>query len=310
MDLSIVIVNWNTRELLRDCLSSVQHHLHGVTAEVIVVDNASGDGSAAMVRESFPDVMLIQNRENRGFAAANNQAFRQASGQYVLLLNSDTLVHDDVLARSVEYMDAHPNVGMMGCKVLNGDGTTQLTCSQFPTFTNLLLQTTAANRLGGRFFSRYQMLDWARDDEREVDVISGCYLMVRAQVIDEIGFLDESFFCYGEETDWCRRCHEAGWRLMFAPVGTITHFGSGSTRTLNHERDLLLSEGTVRLHLKHHGPAAASMVWLLLLIFNGSRSVFWGLRTLRDPSGSARSRARHFRNVVRHFNRTWPQPAR
>lgn len=197
----------------------------------------------------------------------------------------------------------------MGCKVLNEDGTTQLTCSQFPTFTNLLLQTFGANRLGGPFFSRYQMLDWARDDEREVEVISGCYLMVRTQVIEEIGDLDEAFFCYGEETDWCRRCQEAGWQLMFAPVGTITHFGSGSTRKLNHERDLLLSEGTVRLHRKHNGPIAAFMVWLLLLIFNGSRSIFWSLRTLKDPTDAASARARHFRSVVRHFNRTWPQLA-
>jgi len=308
MDLSIVIVNWNTREMLRDCLESLQAPLDGIQAEVIVVDNASEDGSVEMVGEYFQDVRLIANLDNRGFAAANNQGFDGASGRHVLLLNSDTLVHGDVLVRSIEYLDTHPKVGMMGCKVLNDDGTTQLTCSRFPSFSNLLLQTFGANRLGGRYFSRYQMLDWDRDDEREVDVVSGCYLMVRASVIEEIGRLDEAFFCYGEETDWCRRCQDAGWQLMFAPVGEITHFGSGSTRALNHVRDLMLSEGTIRLQRKHNGHAAAVFMWLLLLVFNSMRSVFWTLRTALDSTDTTNRRAQHFRRIVRDFTRAWPQP--
>jgi GT2 family glycosyltransferase len=308
VDLSIVIVNWNTRDLLKDCLQSVWSSLAGVEAEVIVVDNASTDGSVEMARSHFPATRLIANPDNRGFAAANNQGFDIARGRHVLLLNSDTIVHGDVLARSVEYMDHNPDVGMMGCRVLNGDGSTQMTCSRFPTFANLLLQTTGANRLGGSFFSRYQMLDWNRKDERDVEVISGCYLVVRAEVISDIGYLDEAFFCYGEETDWCRRCSNAGWRLVFAPVGEITHFGSGSTRKMNHRRDLMLTEGTIRLHQKHGGRVNAAMVWLLLLAFNGSRSLFWTCRTLIDSADETRQRARHFRRIVREFGRAWPQP--
>jgi GT2 family glycosyltransferase len=292
---------------LKDCLDSVWSSLAGVEAEVIVVDNASTDGSVQMVRSDFPATHLIANSDNRGFAAANNQGFDVARGRHVLLLNSDTIVHGDVLARSVDYMDRHPDVGMMGCRVLNGDGSTQMTCSRFPTFANLLLQTTGANRLGGSFFSRYQMLDWNRKDERDVEVISGCYLVVRAEVISEIGYLDEAFFCYGEETDWCRRCSNAGWRLAFAPVGEITHFGSGTTRKMNHRRDLMLTEGTIRLHRKHGGRVNAAMVWLLLLLFNGSRSVFWTCRTLIDSADETRLRARHFRRIVRDFGRAWPQ---
>ena len=309
MDLSIVIVNWNTREMLRDCLESVRSQIHGVQAQVIVIDNASKDGSVAMVAEKFPEVRLIANLENRGFAAANNQGFDGVSGRHVLLLNSDTIVHGDVLKRSVEYLDTHADVGMMGCKVLNTDGSTQMTCSRFPTFSNLLMQTLGVNRLGGRFSGRYQMLDWARDSERDVEVVSGCYLMVRASVIEEIGYLDEAFFCYGEETDWCRRCQNAGWQLKFAPVGEITHFGSGSTRSLNHVRDLMLSEGTVRLHQKHGGRFAASAMWLLLFVFNGIRSVFWTLRNAFRPASASKTRARHFRRIVREFSRAWPSPA-
>ena len=152
------------------------------------------------------------------------------------------------------------------------------------------------------------MLDWDRDDEREVEVISGCYLLVRREALQRIGLLDEAFFLYGEETDWCRRCANDGWKLVFTPVGCITHLGSGSSRQLNYRRDLLLSEGTVRLHRKHSGPAAAFGVWLLLLLFNVSRSVYWSLRSMPDTSDVTAARADHFRRVVRHFSRAWPTP--
>jgi GT2 family glycosyltransferase len=305
MDLSIVIVNWNTRDMLRSCLASIPQQ-PDLRMEVIVIDNASEDGSAAMVAAEFPEAKLIRNADNLGFATGTNQGLRLADGRHLLLLNSDTLVHGDVLAESVRYMDAHPEVGMMGCKVLNEDGSTQMTCSRFPSFLNLLLQTLGLNRLERpRWLRRYQMLDWARDDEREVEVISGCYLLARRSAVAQIGLLDESFFLYGEETDWCRRCANAGWKLVFAPLGCITHFGSGSSRRLNYRRDLMLSEGTVRLHRKHGGRAAAALVWLLLLLFNVSRSVYWSLRALPDPSRSTVERAGHFRQVVRHFARAW-----
>lgn len=307
MDLSIVIVNWNTRALLADCLDSVLARRGDLELEILVVDNASEDGSADMVAHCFPEVRLIRNTENRGFAAANNQAFELASGRHVLLLNNDTLVHGDVLAASVRYLDAHPEAGAMGCRVENADGSTQFTCSEFPTFGNLALQTLGLNRLarGPAFLRRYQMLDWDRDDERDVAVISGCYLMIRREVLDQVGALDEAFFCYGEETDWCRRIADAGWALRFAPVGRITHFGSGTTRSLNHRRDLMLTEGTVRLHRKHGGLAAGLAVWSLLLAFNVSRAAFWSLGQLAGRA-AFRDRARHFRAVIRNWTAVSP----
>ena len=308
MDLSIVIVNWNTRELLAACLESVRAGLGGLRAEIIVVDNASQDGSADLVAQRFPEVRLIRNAENRGFAAANNQAFAVARGRRILLLNNDTLVHGDVLEASVRYLDARPEVGAMGCRVENADGSTQLTCSEFPTFGNLLLQTLGLDRLRGGppFLRRYRMLDWDRDDERDVAVISGCYLLLRREVLETVGPLDEAFFCYGEETDWCRRIAEHGWALRFAPVGRITHFGSGTTRSLNHRRDLMLTEGVVRLHRKHGGLAAALAVWSLLLAFNASRAGFWSLGQLAGRR-ALRARARHFRAVCRNWAAAWPR---
>lgn len=311
MDLSIVIVNWNTRTMLRNCLDSVPHDQPGFSIETIVIDNASSDGSSAMVTSDFPGVRLIQNTDNLGFATATNQGLRIAKGRYLLLLNSDTLVHGNVMQDSVRYMDAHPDTGMMGCKVLNEDGSTQMTCSRFPSFVNLILQTLGLNRLQGpSWLRRYQMLDWDRDDEREVEVISGCYLMVRKETLEQVGLLDESFFLYGEETDWCRRCDRHGWKLSFAPVGCITHLGSGSSLQLNYRRDLMLSEGTVRLHRKYGGFVAATSMWLLLLLFNFTRSIYWSLRALAGGNVDTVKRADHFRSIVRHFRQAWPDAAR
>ena len=325
-DLSIIVVSWNTQGMLRDCLASVYAGLGAgpgagpgerpmearaeMTAEVIVIDNASDDGSAEMVAAEFPQARLIRNAGNRGFAAANNQGFAVARGRHVLLLNSDTVVHGHVLQRSVAWLDAHPQVGAMGCRVLNTDGSVQLTCAMFPTILNQLLQASGLWKLGRpRFFGRYLMTDWGRDSERSVDTISGCYLLVRAQVIEEIGPLDEAFFFFGEETDWCRRMRDAGWRLMFAPVGEITHHGSASVRKLNHRRDVMLSGALVRLHRKHGGVVPAAVVWLIAGFFNGSRAVFWNVRrALGDRR--AEERARHFLGVVAHMRDAWPAPPR
>lgn len=312
MDLSIIIVNWNTREMLRDCLKSVfKGSPTGRNYEVIVVDNASNDGSQDMVRQQFPQVTMIMNDENKGFAAANNQAMAIASGTNILLLNSDTLVHGDVLAKSLDYMDAHWNVGAMGCRVLNEDGSLQHSTSQFPTFLNLACQTFGLDRLPGvPAFRKYRMLDWDRQSERYVQTVSGCYLMVRKQCVEKVGMLDEDFFFFGEETDWCRRIREAGWRVAFAPVGCITHLGGGSSGTLNHKRDLMLTEATVRLHRKHSGIITALSVYLLLLGFNGSRFIYWTLMSGLGQAKRAQDRSRHFKGVSQSFLKAWPKLGR
>jgi GT2 family glycosyltransferase len=305
-DLSVIIVNWNTQSMLRDCLVSLFRSGVNAALEVFVVDNGSSDGSPAMMEAEFPSVILIRNDRNMGFAAANNQALRVASGRHVLLLNSDTLVHPGVIDASVDYMDRHPHVGIMGCRVLNADGTVQATCSQFPTLTNLVLLTTGLFKVPGLpAAKRYRMDDWQRDNERDVEVVSGCYLMARRAATDVVGLLDEDFFFFGEETDWCRRFLAHGYAVRFAPVGTITHFGGGSSKSLNAKRDLMLSEATVRLHRKHGGLAAAAAAWSILLVFNASRLAYWSLKRLTRRTGLDRSG--HFRGVVSGFRTAWPR---
>lgn len=303
MDLSIVIISWNTRDMLRDCVASVYAGLGDLGAEVIVVDNASTDGSAGMVEAEFPIAKLLVNVKNRGFAAANNQGFLMAKGRHVLLLNSDTLVLGQVLPAMVAWMDSHPSAGVMGPRVLNRDGSMQVSSTGFPTLGRLGLQTLGLNQL--RAFDGYRMADWDRRDERKVEVISGCCMLVRGSAMAKVGPLDDSFFFYGEETDWCRRFADAGWEVVFAPVGEIIHFGGGSVRALNHKRDVMLTEGTVRLHRKHGGLLAGLACYGLLMVFNVSRALAWGAVSLAGGT-ARRNRARHFFRVVADFRKAWP----
>ena len=170
--LAIVVISYNTEQMTRECLESVYENADMDSTSVVVVDNDSKDGSVEMIKSEFPDVLLIENKENTGFAAANNQAFEAVDADYFLLLNSDTIVLGDVIGRSLEYLQNHPEVGAFGCRVLNTDRTTQQTCSGFPSLPRLLLKTLGIDRLGIHG-DRYLMRGWDRDDEREVDVITG-----------------------------------------------------------------------------------------------------------------------------------------
>ncbi len=312
VDLSIVIINWNTRQLLRECLASVLANAGGLALELFVVDNASTDGSAQMVRENFPSVKLIENDRNRGFAAANNQALRVARGRLALLLNSDTVVLEDVLEKSVKYLDEHADVAVMGCRVLNPDRTLQPTCFEFPSLLNLFLLTSGLSRLPWpRFLGKYEMNDWKRDTERDVDVVTGCYMLVRRAVLPEVGLMDESFFFFGEETDWCESFRKRGWRVRFAPVGEIIHYGGASAKQLNYRRENLLNVALLRLHYKHGGPIAAFVAWTMIFTFCCSRYVLWLVVSLVYPRDRAVARREMFGNILRHFpsvNQTAEQP--
>lgn len=307
VDLSVVIVSWNTHDILRRCLRSVFENLGALAAEVFVVDNGSSDGSADMVEREFSEATLIRNPTNRGFAAANNQAMSRACGRYILLLNSDTEVLDSVLSRSVHYMDANPSVGVFACRVLNPDGSVQPTCFMSPSVINTMLKVSGLFRFSWpRFFGREHLMHWNRDSERDVDVVTGCYLLARSSAVDEVGLLDERFFFFGEETDWCKRFDEAGWEIRFAPVGEIVHIGNASGRKLDSRRDLLLTKGLVRFHRKHSGAMNAFVVWVLLAMFNATRFAYWCAVGTVERTPHALSRKRHFREILGSYASTWP----
>jgi hypothetical protein len=285
IDVSIIIVNWNARDILKNCLISVYEQSSGFIYEVIVVDNASNDGSANMVKNEFPEVILLQNDENKGFAAANNQGIAIARGRYILLLNSDTVILDNAISKTITFADNHPETAVVGCKVLNPDKTLQQTCFMFPSLLNMFLSSTYLYKLfpKSRFFGREQMTWWNRDDVREVDVVTGCFMLVRKEAIDDIGIMDERFFMYGEETDWCYRFKQAGWKVIFAPVGQIIHFGGVSSSKMAAGKTLQLRGAILQFMAKHHSKAVYVLACILTGVFFALRLPFWLIKAVISP---------------------------
>jgi GT2 family glycosyltransferase len=286
VDVSVIIVNWNTKELLRDCLSSVYEHAGDIDYEIIVVDNASTDGSADMVKNDFQQVILIENSDNKGFAAANNQGITVAKGRYVLLLNSDTLVLDNAIANTVRLADENPQAAVIGCRVLNPDRTLQRTCFMFPSVLNMLLSSTYLYKLfpRNRFFGREQMTWWDRNDVRSVDVVTGCFMLVRRDAIEQVGMMDEKFFMYGEETDWCYRFGQKGWKVMFAPVGEIIHFGGQSTAQRPVAMIVQLRLSILKFMKKHYNRPAYLVARLLVALFFAIRLPIWFAKAFLRPA--------------------------
>lgn len=281
-DVSIIVVNWNTQDILRNCLNSIYEQGGEASLEVIVVDNASTDGSAEMVTKDFPQVILIENSENRGFAAANNQGIAEARGRYVLLLNSDTVILDKAVEKTISFADAHPEAAIVGCRVLNPDRTLQPTCFMFPSILNMLLSTTYLYKLfpKNKFFGREQMTWWNRNDIREVDVVTGCFMLVRREAIEQVGTMDERFFMYGEETDWCYHFKQAGWKIIFTPAGEIIHLGGQSSRQKQCEMILQL-RGSILLFLKKNRSFLTyTLACLLVALFFFLRVPYWLVRAV------------------------------
>ncbi|HEC34789.1 MAG TPA: glycosyltransferase family 2 protein [Chloroflexi bacterium] len=266
IDLSVVIVNWNVRELLRRCLHSILPNLPTCQLEIIVVDNASTDGSVEMVRAEFPSVHLIANADNRGFPAANNQGIAVAQGCYVLLLNPDTEVVDDALATMVAFADAHPDVGIVGPQLLNPDGSVQSSRRRFPTLATAFFESTWLERCAPhRLLERYYVLDRPDEVVQDVDWVTGAAMMARREVIEQVGPLDEGFFMYSEELDWCRRFRDAGWRVVYLPAAQIVHHVGKSSEQVLPARHIHFQTSKVRYFRKHHGPVAAEALRLFLL---------------------------------------------
>ena len=279
IDVSVIIVNWNTRDLLRDCIRSLQRCRRGASAEIIVIDNASHDGSAEMVRSQFPDVVLIANEVNRGFAAANNQGIRVARGRYLLLLNPDTVVLEGAVDRSIQYADARPEIGVVGCQVLEDDRTIQRTGFSFPTPWNLFLINSGLSRCfpKSRVFGRPDLGWWDRTTERDVEVVSGMFMLVRREVVDHVGLMDEDYFVYAEEADWCYRIRKAGWRCVFAPVAQIIHLDGGgkSTRQISARMFVQLQKSIMIFQRKNLGRGHWLAAKLLYIVSNAVRSGCW-----------------------------------
>lgn len=297
LDLGIVIVNWNTRDLLRDCLRSVEQSV-GVTYRVVVVDNASTDGSAEMVCAGFPRVELIENADNRGYPAANNQGLRRLgferggpddAPRYALALNPDTVLPPDALREMVGYMDADPRVGVAGPKLVLLDGSLDLACRRsFPTPEISFYRMIGLSRLfpRSRRFGRYNLTYLDPDVETEVDSVVGAFMMVRREAIQRVGLFDETFFMYGEDLDWAYRIKQAGWTVKYNPRVTVTHVKRAASRQSRRAQQEFYRAMLI-FYRKHYRPTTPWWLHSLVLMglaLKGGRPLW---RELRRPSPAA-----------------------
>jgi hypothetical protein len=282
MDVTVSIVSYNTRDLLRECLRSIYEESKSVAFEVFVVDNDSRDGSAEMVEREFPAVNLIRSPENVGFARGNNMALRKAGGRYFLLLNPDTRLVNDAIGRLVEYMDGHPRVGGAGSMLLEEDRSVQTVCRKFsrvrhevgelmPILNRFRMEWLSRDYLPGQFDYR---------STGETDYVQGACLIVRREAAEEVGLLDERFFMYSEEEDWCFRLKRAGWKVMYVPDAVIVHYRGMSTRQRSNDMLQELYRSKLKFFAKNYGAPSAGILRAVLVGLMAIRIPYYGLLPL------------------------------
>jgi GT2 family glycosyltransferase len=280
-DISVVIVSYNTMDLTRQCLHTVLDCSGGLHLELIVVDNASRDGSADMVTAEFPQVHLIRLATNRGFAGGNNPGIYAATGRYILLLNSDAIIAPGVLQNTLTYMDSHPDIGVLGCRLTNPDGSLQPSARMLPGLLNKFLHVTGlAYRFPkSRFFGRVDFSWWDHAQPRSVGWVVGAFLMMRRELIRQVGALDERYFLYFEEIDFCRTAARAGWKVVFYPGASVVHLGGRSSTNATEMRSTsgnqltsirIISE--LRYYRKWSGPMMVIAVAAIEIAWN---AVVW-----------------------------------
>lgn len=272
VDVSVIIVNWNRSDLLMGCLQSIKERTHRVSYEIIIVDNASSDDSVTRVCEGFLEARLICNAENRGFAAANNQGLSISQGRYALLLNNDTVVMDGCLDKMAAFMDAHPDVGALTCKQYDArdrEHPMPPCATAFPTPTRVMLTRLVRmlHKENTRWGRRWLYLGDNPEVEQEAAHITGSCFMIRREAFEQVGLLDERFFMYLEETDWCLRLRQAGWKIYYTPDAAFIHYlsASGQLRT---DREELYYRSYCQFFEKHYGKPARWLYQVEKVLFN------------------------------------------
>lgn len=308
MDVSIILVSYNTATILAACLERLQRSTPAFSREIIVVDNASRDRSAELVRTNYPECHLVENSENRGFGRACNQALQWATGRYVLLLNTDAFVEPDAIEKTIGYMDTHPDCGILGAKLVGSDGGLQPSARYFPTPWNAFLQRSGLER----FAKGVRMVDdmnWDHASVRRCDWVTGCFYLVRRAVIDQIGLFDPRYFLYCEEVDHCFAAKKAGWSVIFFPHTTVVHMRGESaksegevTQSGHHLIESANIESELLYFRKNHGVAGALAHVLLTMVVD----LLNLLKSLVKRTGHARhwAHARHVALVWSLYRRT------
>jgi GT2 family glycosyltransferase len=277
-DLAVIVVTWNSRDYIEMCLKSVGSISSRITVGVVVIDNNSTDGTPQIIKDNFPEVTLINNPLNQGFAAANNVGIKRSMSRYLLLLNPDTIVRPGALEGLVGFMDSHQECWAAGPALFNGDGSPQRTGVRFPSTWNIVVESLFLDRLWprSRIFGRHRALYEDPAKARPVDFVQGSCMIVRREVIDAVGGLDEEFFMYFEETDWCYRMKQAGGKVYYTPDGEVIHFGGGTVAHYDERRLLHYHRSLLLFYRKHSGAIAGMLVRAVLLVRSVVRMVLWG----------------------------------
>jgi len=271
VELSIIIINWNVRDFLGDCLDSLDNSISKMSHEIFVVDNNSSDGSVAMLKEQFPTVSLMINKENIGFGKANNQAIRKSSGEFILLLNPDTIVVNDGINRMLEYLRQNPQIGAIGPKILNSDHSIQKSC--FRKYPSLKREFFALMRLD-RFLLKPITSVPAHEFNKPgpAEVLSGSAMLVRSTCLKEIGGFDEQFFMYAEDIDLCLQIRKKGWLLSYYPDATIKHFGHKSSKKSEDFSPFAVACGSLYKYFKKNRSFPAAFMYRIMVLF---ASLLW-----------------------------------
>lgn len=295
--LSVCIPSWNTRALLADCLRSLQADIGAGRCEVLVVDDASSDGSAAMVAADFPQVRLTALSTNLGFVGATNLAMRNARGHYLVLLNSDTCVHPGALTALADFMASQPGAGVVGPRLESASGSLQLSCGRTPGLAAEIINKLLLHKLLP--FHRFGR--WDHAGARRVGWVTGACLVVRRQVAEQVGYLDPGIFMFYEDLEWCLRIQRAGWQIWYCPAGVVTHLGGQSTRQ-DFGRMLVISQRSqYYLFGRHFSRGTLHLLRLLTVIEAGLRSLIWGGVWGGVPRrrGEARQRVAAYAQILR-----------
>ena len=275
IDLSIIIVSWNAKKYLVECLQSIRATAQGLAYEVVVVDNASSDGSPEAVKQDFPGVWLIETGANLGFARANNLGVGRARGRYCAFVNSDVVVLPGCFQALLAFMDAHPEVGLAGPRLLNSDRTFQPSCRAFPTLGRHLARALFLNR--SLADASYQ-----GNTARPVEVLAGSFWIARREAVEAVGKLDEQFFFYAEDLDWCRRFRQGGWSVVFFPGAQSIHYGGGSSSGEPTRFSLEWQKASLQLWRKHYGRVITAAYLVITLLHNLLRlGLYVGVRCTR-----------------------------
>lgn len=294
IEISVVIVGWNAKHYLELCLESLAEAPPRRSMEVLVIDNASTDESVEMIEAKFPWAKLIKSEENLGFAKGNNVAIRRCKGRYIALVNPDVIVFPGCLDTLADFLDQNPKVGNVGPRVFNPDMTQQSTCRRFPTLWNNFCSVTRLERIfkASYFFAGEHMFYFPHDRMLAVDVIVGCFSMIRREAFDDVGLLDEGLFMYGDDVDWCRRARNAGWQVIFCPEARAIHDQGKTTAPFPVRFAVAQQRSVLHYWKKHHTFLGVLGIRSLMFFRHLPRYVVAGLTSIAFPRKNSESEVR------------------